>query len=140
MVLEGHLEASERCGLALGDNALEPQKCEDFPGGHGGYWLPQTLAPEPRCLDLSCWEHRLRGARRHASMEMVSPGFNPDPILLFNGFTELEVFCPKKEVGKDSSQHKKFLTFLGSGLHNAFYHLHILHIVSKFRCLTKIIF
>lgn len=61
MVLEGHLEASERCGLALGDNAPEPQKCEDFPGGHGGYRLPQTLAPEPRCPDLSCWERRLRG-------------------------------------------------------------------------------
>ena len=78
MVLEGHLEASERGGLALGDNAPEPEKCEEFPGGHGGYWLPQTLAPEPRCPDLSCWEHRLRGPRRHASMETVSPGFNPE--------------------------------------------------------------
>lgn len=34
----------------------------------------------------------------HAAMGTDSPGLSPDPILLFTGFTELEIFCPKKSM------------------------------------------
>lgn len=97
-VLEGHLEASERCGLALDDNAPEPQKCEDFPGDHGRYWLPQILAPEPRCPDLSCREHRLQRAHRTCFHGDGLARLQPRSHLLFNRFTELELFCPNKSM------------------------------------------